>query len=247
MFSFLATSCNSINEQVCPQTDGHLTGYVVFICTISLAVSFLKDNTCRVAETIIGCYYQIVYFWRLKAKTGKIGIMVGNHKKQVEAADYYDAIRKLDDEFKLLIHHDFTSNFFWTVYEIIVYLMVLFIVCVYAFGTLESNYWYLTLFPIGIILIRFLFWGVVQACVAAREFLNDDSVYHKMQYHQMDESFRELQLVDLSVRHVSWCAVVGKKDSMHSFCCGCIINCPDGHNFVVYTDGISSITFDLSS
>ena len=25
MFSFLATSCNSINEQVCPQTDGHLT------------------------------------------------------------------------------------------------------------------------------------------------------------------------------------------------------------------------------
>lgn len=173
--------------------------------------------------------------------------MVGNHKKQVEAADYYDAIRKLYDEFKLLIHHDFTSNFFWTVYEIIVYLMVLFIVCVYAFGTLESNYWYLTLFPIGIILIRFLFWGVVQACVAAREFLNDDSVYHKMQYHQMDESFRELQLVDLSVRHVSWCAVVGKKDSMHSFCCGCIINCPDGHNFVVYTDGISSITFDLSS
>lgn len=247
MFFFLSTTCSNINAQVCPQTDGHLTGYVVFISTISLAVSFLKDNTCRVAETVIGLYYHIVYLRRFKAKTGKIGIMVGNHKKQVEAADYYDAIRKLVGEFKLLMHHDFTSNFFWTRYEVLVYLMVLFIVCVYAFGTLESKYWYLTLLPIVIILIRFLFWGVVEACLAAREFFNDNFVYHKMQYHQMDESFRELQPADLSVRHVSWCAVVGKKDSLHSFCCGCIINCPDGRNFVVYTDGISSLTFDLSN
>ena len=243
MFFLLADACahaEALQEVI---VSDHLTGFVVFVSSVSIAVAFIRKNVCRIAVDLAVFWYRARYIALLWIR----GLIYCDENVRSKLVAFRAANKRALTSIWRSLYLKSTANTFWRMYEQMVFVVLLVVIVSYASGPFLRWEWCCVVLPICFSLLLFLGVSCFLFFIIPFRPLSRRELF-RMRWS--NPSFKKKLCSseptnDLPVGHISWYAVAGEKNSIRAFCSGCAYDCT--HNFIVYSDGNSLITFNLGN